>query len=68
MPAGTPREIVAKVSGELVKMLKAPEMKEKILQQGGLASGNTPEEFTAYVKAEIDKWGAVVKSANIKAD
>ena len=68
MPAGTPREIVAKVSGELVKMLKAPEMKEKILQQGGLASGNTPEEFTAYVKAEIDKWARVAKAARVQVE
>jgi tripartite-type tricarboxylate transporter receptor subunit TctC len=68
MPAGTPRDIVAKVSGELVKMLKAPEMKEKILQQGGLASGNTPEEFTAYVKAEIDKWARVAKAARVQVE
>jgi tripartite-type tricarboxylate transporter receptor subunit TctC len=37
-------------------------------QQGALPVGDTPEQFAAYVKAEINKWGAVVKSANIKAD
>ena len=68
MPAGTPRDIVAKVSGELVKMLKAPEMKEKMLAQGGLASGNTPEEFTTYVKAEIDKWAKVAKAARVQVE
>jgi len=68
MPAGTPRDIVAKVSGELVKMLKAPEMKEKILAQGGLAGGNTPDEFTTYVKAEIDKWAKVAKAARVQVE
>ena len=68
MPAGTPREIVAKVNTELVKMLKAPEMKEKILQQGGLAGGTSPEEFTAYVKAEIDKWAKVAKAARVQVE
>ena len=68
MPAGTPRDIVAKVNAELVKMLKAPEMKEKILQQGGLAGGTSPEEFTAYVKAEIDKWAKVAKAARVQIE
>ena len=68
MPGGTPREIVAKVSSELVKMLKAPEMKEKILAQGGLTGGNTPEEFTTYVKAEIDKWAKVAKAARVQVE
>jgi tripartite-type tricarboxylate transporter receptor subunit TctC len=68
MPAGTPREIVVKTNTELVKMLKAPEMKEKILQQGGLAGGTSPEEFTAYVKAEIDKWAKVAKAAQVRLD
>ena len=68
MPAGTPREIVTRVSTELVKMLKAPEMKEKILQQGGLAVGNTAEEFTAYVKAESDKWARVAKAAQVRPE
>lgn len=68
MPANTPRDIVAKVNAELVKMLKAPEMKEKILQQGGLAGGTSPEEFTAYVKAEIDKWARVAKAARVQVE
>ena len=38
------------------------------LEQGALPVGDTPEQFGAYIKAEIDKWGAVVRAANIKAD
>ncbi len=68
MPAGTPREIVGKVNAELVKMLKAPEMKDKILQQGGLAGGTTPDEFAAYVKAEADKWARVAKAAQVRPE
>ena len=68
MPAGTPRDIVSRTNAELVKMLKAPEMKEKILQQGGLAGGTSPEEFTAFVKAEIDKWARVAKAAQVRLE
>ena len=45
MPANTPRDMVAKANAELVKMLKSPDMKEKILLQGGIAIGNSPDEF-----------------------
>jgi tripartite-type tricarboxylate transporter receptor subunit TctC len=68
MPAGTPREMVIKVNAELAKMLRAPDMKEKILQQGGIASGNTPEEFTAFIKAESDKWAKVAKAAKVRVE
>ena len=68
MPAGTPREMVGKVNAELAKMLRAPDMKEKILQQGGIASGNTPEEFTAFIKAEADKWAKVAKAAKVRVE
>jgi tripartite-type tricarboxylate transporter receptor subunit TctC len=68
MPAATPREIVIRINAELAKMLKSPEMKERILQQGGIASGNSPEEFTAFIKAEEEKWARVAKAAKIHVD
>jgi len=68
MPAGTPRDMVAKANAELAKMLKSPDMKEKILQQGGIASGNSPEEFTAFIKNEIDKWAKVAKAAKVRVE
>ena len=68
MPAGTPREMVVKVNAELAKMLKSADMKEKILQQGGIASGNSPEEFTAFIKAEADKWAKVAKAAKVRVE
>ena len=68
MPANTPRDMVVKVNAELAKMLKSPEMKEKILQQGGIASGNSPEEFSAFIKSETDKWAKVAKAAQIRLE
>ena len=68
MPAHTPRDMVVKANAELAKMLKAPDMKVKILQQGGIASGNSPEEFMAFLKAETDKWAKVAKAAKIRVE
>jgi len=68
MPAGTPREIVARVYQELAAMLKAPETRERFLTQGALASGMPPEEFAAFVRREAEKWAKVGKAANVKVD
>ena len=68
MPAGTPREIVDTVSGELVKILHAPDMKEKVVGMGGIALGTTPAEFTAFMKEEVAKWGKVAKAANVSTE
>lgn len=66
MPAGTPRDIVNRAHAELSKMLKASANKEKILGMGGIASGNSPDEFAAFVKAEMEKWAKVAKTAKVK--
>jgi tripartite-type tricarboxylate transporter receptor subunit TctC len=68
MPAGTPREIVARVYQELATMLKAPDTREKFLAQGALASGMQPEEFAAFVKREAEKWSKVAKAAKVQVD
>jgi tripartite-type tricarboxylate transporter receptor subunit TctC len=68
MPAGTPREIVARIYKELATMLKAPDTREKFLAQGALASGMQPEEFTAFVKREAEKWSKVAKAAKVQVD
>jgi len=49
-------------------MLKSPDMKEKILLQGGIAIGNSPDEFAAYMKSEIDKWAKVAKAAKVRVE
>jgi len=68
MPAGTPREIVARVYQELAAMLKAPETRQRFLAQGALASGITPEEFAGFVRREVEKWGKVAKAAKVQVD
>jgi tripartite-type tricarboxylate transporter receptor subunit TctC len=67
-PAGTPRPIVMRLNAELVKIMHAPDTKERL---AGIATDphtSTPEEFAAYLKQEIAKWGDVVRKANLKAD
>ena len=68
MPANTPRDMIVKANSELAKMLKSPDMKEKILQQGGIASGNSPEEFATFVRNETEKWAKVAKAAKIRVE
>jgi tripartite-type tricarboxylate transporter receptor subunit TctC len=61
--AATPAPVVAKLHAAAVEALRSPEVKEKYLSQGGIAVGNSSEEFTAYVKSEIDRWGKVIATA-----
>jgi len=68
MPAGTSREIVAKVYQELAAMLKTPETRERFLAQGALASGIPPEEFAGFVKREVEKWAKVARAAGVTVD
>src|SRR5262249_12202078 len=65
-PAGTPPAIIAKLNKIAVEAMQSPDVKEKLLSQGAVLSGNKPEEFAAYIKSEIDKWGKVVQAAGIK--
>lgn len=68
MPAGAPREAINRANHDLTILLRSPETRERIHAMGGLALGNTPEEFSAFVRAEVDKWAKVVKAAGIRAE
>lgn len=67
-PAGTPADIVNRLQQETAKALNLPAVKERLLAQGAIPSGNTPAEFTALIDAEIKKWEAVVKASGAKVD
>jgi tripartite-type tricarboxylate transporter receptor subunit TctC len=67
-PAGTPPDIVNKLSAEIAKALNSPAVKEKLIAGGADPVGNTPEQFAAHIKAEIAKWGGVVKASGAKVD
>ena len=66
VPAGTPPAIVARLNGEINKILAAPEMRTKLADLGYEPLGGTPEEFAAHIAREEAKWGKVVKAANMK--
>jgi tripartite-type tricarboxylate transporter receptor subunit TctC len=65
-PAKTPKAIIAKINKEVVAALQTPDAKAAMLAQGAEASPTTPEEFGRFWKAEIAKWGKVIKTAGIQ--
>ena len=68
LPAGAPRDTIAKLNKELVRALSSPDVKEKLFNQGIETVGSSPEEFTAFIKAETVKWGGVAKAVGIKPE
>ncbi len=67
-PAGTPPAVVTKLNTEVAKWLASPEAKEKLLAQGAIAAGGTPEDFAKHIAAETAKWQKVVKESGAKVD
>ena len=67
-PAGTPKDIMARLNADMVKALRAPETRKLLGAQGAEAIGNSEAEFAAFIQAEIAKWGRVIKSAQVKVD
>ena len=68
VPAGTPKDITAKLHDMIVKSLGAPDVKDKLAAMAYVGIGNSPEECTAFFKGEMDKWGKVIKDAGLKAE
>jgi tripartite-type tricarboxylate transporter receptor subunit TctC len=67
-PAGTQRDIVMKINGEIAKWLASPDAKEKLAAQGANVAGGTPEDFAKHIQAETAKWAKVVKESGAKVD
>ena len=68
VPAGTPRPIIDRLNAELVRILHAPDMQEKLAATGTEPRTSTPEEFGEYIRQETAKWGDVVREAGLKAE
>ncbi len=67
-PVQVPRAIITRLHGEVVKILAAPDLRDKLKSQGFEPVGNTPDQFAAYIKSEIAKWGKVIRDAGIRAE
>jgi len=67
-PSGTPREVLARLSGEIQKALKTEELKERMVNIGLDAVASTPEEMAAFMRREQDRYGQIIRNANIKIE
>jgi tripartite-type tricarboxylate transporter receptor subunit TctC len=68
LPAGTPKDIVAKLNGETVKAIRSAEMREHLKRDGADPVGSTPEELAALFSREVTRYAKVIAAANVKAD
>jgi tripartite-type tricarboxylate transporter receptor subunit TctC len=68
VPAGTSKAIVAKMYSDIARLLALPDVKQRVAALGFDIVASTPEQFSAQIKTEIDKWGKVIRAAGIKAD
>ncbi|HXE51095.1 MAG TPA: tripartite tricarboxylate transporter substrate binding protein [Ramlibacter sp.] len=67
-PAGVPRDLLHRISADVVRAVKSPELTERMMNLGVEPVGSTPEEYDALIRTEIDKWASVVKKAGIKIE
>jgi tripartite-type tricarboxylate transporter receptor subunit TctC len=68
VPARTPPAVTAKIHADAVAVLAEPGIAKKIQELGSTAVGSTPEELSRYLKAEMAKWGPVIRDAKITID
>jgi tripartite-type tricarboxylate transporter receptor subunit TctC len=66
VPAGTPRPVVARLNGDIVRILGMPDTQERLAGHGMIPGGGTPEDLGAFLKAEIAKWAKLIKEAGIR--
>lgn len=67
-PAKTNKAIVGRLNQEIVKVLAVPEVKDRLLSMSTVPVGDKPEEFARFIRSEYEKWGKVIKTANIKIE
>ncbi len=67
-PAATPKDVIARLNREIVKIMNVPDVREKFSQQGIDPASSTPEEFAQLIREEVARWGKVIRSAGIKLE
>jgi tripartite-type tricarboxylate transporter receptor subunit TctC len=65
-PAGTPKDVLARLNSEAVRALRSPDVAGKLSSQGAEPAPGSPEEFATFIRGEIEKWAKVVKAAGMK--
>lgn len=68
MPTGTPKEAIARLETETIKVLKLADVKQRLATTGMDTIGTSADEFSKFLRSEIDKWGKVVKAIGMKVD
>ncbi len=64
----TPRDIVARLNAEIVKVLQAPDVRERLAAQGFEVRTSTPEQMGTYIRSELAKWAPIVKESGVKSE
>jgi tripartite-type tricarboxylate transporter receptor subunit TctC len=68
LPAGTPQPVVTLLNGEVNQVLRQPDVRSRLAAEGGDVLGGTPGEFAAVLKADLARWGGIVKQSGAKVD
>jgi tripartite-type tricarboxylate transporter receptor subunit TctC len=67
-PAGTPREVIQRLNAETVRILKTPDIHEKLLAQGAIVEGTSADEMAAFLRVDVERWAKTIKASGAKAD
>ena len=67
-PAGVPKPVIARLHGDIMKAMATQDMRDRLTAIAMIPIGNTPEAFTAQIKADISRWGKVIREGGIKVD
>jgi tripartite-type tricarboxylate transporter receptor subunit TctC len=67
-PAGTPRDVVARLGREVSGIVKRADVRDRFVQLGIEPVGNSPEQFTQFLRDEVAKWAKVIRAANVKVE
>ena len=67
-PGGTPKDVIARLNQEIAKGYKSPDIRDRLLREGNEVVLNSPEQFEAFFRAEMDKWAKVIREAGIKLE